>query len=218
MKKLLIALAISVLTACTSVTDIDATWKKPNVVAQQYKQIVVLGLSKDLAKRAAVETSIVNNLSKNGYHAVAGSNILPEDSIDLNKDGKLDEGVKEQLVEKLKAAGVDGALVFTLNDIQKSSQYIPPTVDYMPPVGMGRFGGYYGAMYNGYYGGAVVSPGYYVENSNYLMTTNFYKVADESLLWSTQSGTENPSSVADFATSFGEAVVKAFINSGVALK
>ncbi|CAG1770913.1 hypothetical protein BAC3_01420 [uncultured bacterium] len=218
MKKILIATAISVLTACTSVTDIDATWKKPNVVAQKYQQIVVLGLSKDLAKRSAVETSIVNNLAKNGYHAVAGSNILPEASIDVNQDGKLDAGVREQLVEKLKASGIDGALVFTLNDIQKSSQYVPPTVDYMPPVGMGRFGGYYGAMYDGVYGGAVVSPGYYVENSDYVMTTNFYNVADESLLWSTQSGTKNPSSVSDFATSFGEAVVKTFIESGVAGK
>lgn len=210
--------AISVLASCASVTKMDATWKNPQVSAQKYNKIAVLGLSNDLAKRSTIETSIVNGLLKNGYNAVAGSMILPADSVDVNKDGKLDDGVKERLAERLKAAGVDGALVFSLNNIQKSTQYIPGTAAYAPPVGMYRFSGYYGGMYRGVYGGAFVDPGHYVENSDYIMTTNFYRVADEALLWSTQSSTENPSSVSDFAASYGDAVVKAFTEAGVATK
>jgi len=217
---LFIVSSLSVLSSCATVTEIDGTWKKSGTVAQKYNKIVVLGLANDLAKRSTVETGIVNNLIKNGYNAVAGSAVLPTNVIDVNSDGKLDAGVKEQLVSQLKAAGVDGALVFALNDIQKSTQYVPGTVSYTPAVGMYGFSGYYGGMYDNMYGvgGYTQTPGHYVENTNYVMTTNFYNVVNESLLWSTQSGTMSPSSLADFSASYGAAVVKAFIASGVVSK
>ena len=218
--KLFVISILSLVSACASVTEIEGSWKKAGTVAQKYNKIVVLGLANDLAKRSTVETSIVNDLIKNGYNAVAGSAVLPTNVIDVNSDGKLDAGVKEQIVSQLKAAGIDGALVFALNDIQKSTQYVPGTVSYTPPVGMYRFGGYYGGMYDNMYGvgGYTQTPGYYVENTNYVMTTNFYNVANETLLWSTQSGTMSPSSLADFSASYGDAVVKAFIASGIVSK
>jgi hypothetical protein len=81
------------------------------------------------------------------------------------------------------------------------------------------FRGYYGGMYNNVYGGVYYVPsGHYVENLNYVVTTNFYNVANEQLLWSAQSGTMNPSSLADFSASYGSALVKSFIASGVVRK
>ena len=74
-------------------------------------------------------------------------------------------------------------------------------------------------MYNSVYGGGLVgTPGYYVENHNYVVTTNFYNVGTEQLLWSTQSGTMDPSSLKDFASSYGPTVVMHFLESGVKLK
>jgi hypothetical protein len=223
MKTIYITLSIAstllFLSSCASVTTIDGTWTKPEAVAQKYHSIVVLGLSNDLVKRSTIENSIINELTKNGYHAVAGSAVLPTNLIDVDSDGKLDKGAKEIIANKLKAAGVDGALVFVLKDIEKSISYVPGTFTNTPAVGMYGFSGYYGGMYNNMYGGIYnQTPGYYVRNSNYEVTTNFYNVANEQLLWSALSGTMNPSSLADFSVSYGSALVKSFLESGVVRK
>ncbi|MDD5268262.1 MAG: hypothetical protein PHO08_14215 [Methylococcales bacterium] len=204
------------LSSCATVTTIDGTWTKPEAVAQKYHSIVVLGLSNDLVIRSTIEKSIIKELTKNGYHAVAGSAILPANLIDVDSDGKLDKGAKEIIANKLKAAGVDGALVFVFKNIEKSISYVPGTYSYTPAVGMYGFRGYYGGMYNYMYGGAYnQTPGYYVQNLDYEVTTNFYSVADDQLLWSALSGTMNPASLSDFAASYGSALVKSFLESGI---
>jgi len=226
MKKIILSVfvlfAVSLLSSCSSVTSIDGTWKAPATVAQKYKKIVVLALVNDIAKRSTIEKGIVNNLISNGFNAVSGSSILPPDLIDVDKDGKLDPGAKEIIISKLKEAGIDGAIVSSLEDVQKSTSYVPGTSYYAPGAGMYGFSGYYGGMYNNVYGGGygrvIGTPGYYVENQNYIVTTNFYNVDSEKLLWSTQSGTINPSSLSDFAKSYGSSVVNAFVSSGVAKK
>jgi hypothetical protein len=220
MKKLAVAFTLMLLSSCATVTKINGTWVKPEAVAQKYNSIVVLGLANDLIKRSTVEKSIITELTKNGYVAVSGSTLLPSNLIDVNSDGKLDVGAKELIVNKLKAVGVDGALVFVLEDIKSSTSYVvDQTASYSPTNGMYGFRGYYGGMYNNVYGGVYNVPsGHYVENLNYVVTTNFYNVANEQLLWSAQSGTMNPSSLADFSASYGSALVKSFIASGVVRK
>jgi hypothetical protein len=143
---------------------------------------------------------------------------LPTDLIDVNSDGKQDKGANEIIANKLKAAGVDGALVIGLKNIVNSSSYIPGTTVYRPAVGVNGFRGYYGGMYNYTNSGVYQTPGYYVQNLNYEVTTNFFNVASDQLLWSALSGTINPSSLADFSASYGSALVKSFLASGVVRK
>jgi hypothetical protein len=215
----LIGYTLLLLSSCATVTAINGTWTQPEAVAQKYHSIVVLGLANDLIIRSTVEKSIINDLTKAGYHAIAGSALLPTNLIDVNNDGKLDRGAAELIVNKLKASGVDGALIFTFKDIQESTSYIPGTATYTPAVGAYRFRGYYGGMYNSMYGGGYSqTPGYYVQNLNYVVTTSFYNVTNEQLIWSAQSVTMDPSSLADFSASYGSALVKSFIESGVIRK
>jgi len=223
MKTIYITLSIAstllFLSSCASVTTIDGTWTNSEAVAQRYHSIAVFSfISNDLVMRSTIENSIINDLTKNGFHAVAGSAILPTDLIDVNSDGKQDKGANEIIANKLKAAGVDGALVIVLKDIVNSSSYIPGTSIYRPAVGMNGFRGYYGGMYNYMNSGVYQTHGYYVQNLNYEVTTNFYNVASDQLLWSALSGTMNPSSLADFSASYGSALVKSFLESGVVRK
>lgn len=208
-----------VLSSCSSVTTIDGTWKSPSATATKYKKIAVIGLSPDLVKRSTVERSVVNNLISNGFSAVSGSTILPQSLYDSDSDGKFDNGAKEKIIETLKSNGVDGVITIAVEDVKKSVSYVPGTSYYAPSAGMYGFGGYYGGAYNGFYGGGIVNnPGYYQQNTQYVVTTNFYNVGSEKLMWSTQSGTMDPSSLNDFATSYGSSVVSAFVESGVARK
>lgn len=83
---------------------------------------------------------------------------------------------------------------------------------------MNGFRGYYGGMYNSTNSDVYQIPGYHVQSLNYEVTTNFYNVANDQLLWSALSGTMNPSSLADFSVFYGSALVKSFLESGVVSK
>ena len=199
--------------SCSSVTEIQGTWKKPGTVAKSYKKIAVMGQSNDQVKKAKVENAVVNNLRTYGINAVAGSNLLPNTFLDSDKDGKVDEAKKDQIGKTLEDAGCDGAFVISLLNVKNSESYVPGTSFYAP------YSGYYG--FNSFYWGTfntVNSPGYFVQNTNYYLSSNFYDLSNEQLVWSAQSNTGDPQNINDFATSFATAVVQDFVSSGVVKK
>lgn len=86
----------SFLSSCSSVTEINGSWKKPGTTAQKYKKIVVIGVFNDLVKRSMLEKSVVNSLTANGFNAVSGSNILPNSLLDTDNDKKLDPDARKK--------------------------------------------------------------------------------------------------------------------------
>lgn len=199
--------------SCSSVTEVSGTWKKPATIATRYTKIAVLLAAKDIVKRSTLEKAVVTQMSLNGLSAVAGVNILPDNMLDANNDNKFDTENKEAIIAKLKAAGVDGVFLVTLQDVKKSEQYVPGTTAYAP------YSGFY-PFYNNYWGAynMVSTPGYYTQTTNYFLSSNFYNLASEDLLWSAQSQTFDPQSLNDFSKSFASTVVEQFVNSGVVKK
>lgn len=221
MKKLIIPALLALfaisLNSCSSVTDISGTWKKPGTTAQKYNKIVVLGVSKEVVKKATLENAVVADMKKYGINAVAGNTIITDSFIDSDNDGKVDEKVKDEIVAKLKAQGVDGAFVMSLTGKDEKEYYVPGTYSYGPSYS--PYMGYYG--FNSYYYGAwntIYSPGYYTKQTNVFFATNFYSLADEKLVWSAQSETFNPQSLKDFAQSYATSIVEEFVGSGVIKK
>lgn len=217
MKKL-ITLAITLLcityfNSCTSVTEISGTWKKPSIAAKQYKKIMVLGLEGEVVKRAAVENAIVQKLKSNGYNAVAGTSILPDSFVDSDNNGKVDNENKDIFAQKIKEQGVDGVFTISLNNVKESQQYIPGNTYYTPSTVYYPFYNYYWRTYN-----VVHTPGYYTKSTNYFLTSNFYDMSDEELIWSAESETINPQSLNDFSKSYSTAIVSDFLNSGIVKK
>jgi hypothetical protein len=217
MKKILFLsfalLMFTYFSSCSSVTEVSGTWKKPATVAKRYSKICVLGASKDVVKRSMVEKAVVSQMALNGITAVAGVNILPDSFIDSDNNGQVDNQNKEALAAKLKEAGVDGVFLITLQDVKKSEQYVPGTTVYAP------YSGFY-PFYNNYWGAynMVNTPGYYVQNTNYFLSSNFYDMSTEQLIWSAQSQTFNPNSLSDFSQSYASSVVQEFVESGVIKK
>ncbi|MEO8210783.1 MAG: hypothetical protein ABI840_09475 [bacterium] len=219
MKKIVLSIAIlfvlSYLYSCSSVTTVSGTWKKPATSAKKYNKIAVIGLSGDIVKRSAVEKAIVSKLLASGINAVAGTSILPDSFVDGDHDGKVDDAKKEAIAAELEKQGVDGALTISLVNVKESEQYVPGTSYYTP------YSGYYG--FNSYYGGAynmVNTPGYYVKNTNIFLASNFYNLManNESLIWSAQTNTGNPTSLSDLAQSYATALVEDFLSAGVVRK
>lgn len=217
MRKTLLAVIVLFMSvtlySCSSVTEMSGTWKKPGTTATKYNMIIVMGVSKNLVAKSTVENAIVSQLRQNGLNAVAGANVLPTSTLDSDGDGKADDDSKEKVKEKLESLNVDGALVLSLLDKKESERYVPGTTMYSPYNSYYPFYGYYGGAYN-----IVNTPGYYEKVTNYFLTSNFYNVKTEQLVWSGQSETFNPTSLNDFATSYAEKVVDALLSSGIVRK
>lgn len=216
MKKIILSFIILTLvyfSSCTSVTEITGSWKKPALSAKKYKKVVVLGLSGDIVKRSAIENAIVSNFRSNGINAVAGSSILPDNVIDSDNDKKVDEKAKEIITTKFKNEGIDGAFVFSVEDIKESEHYVPGTSYYTPRTT-------YYPFYNHYYTSfaRVNTPGYYTKTTQVFFISNFYDVSSEELVWSAHSETINPASLSDFSKSYSKAVVGNLLDDGVIRK
>ncbi len=199
--------------SCSSVTEVSGIWRKPAVSAKKFSKVAVLGVSGDIVKRAAVENAVVVQLKKLGINAVSGTNILPDSFIDSNADGKVDNEKKEAIQTKFKEQGVDGVFVISLMDVKESERYVPGSTYYTPATGYYPFYNYYSSTYN-----VVHTPGYYTKTTNYFLSSNFYDLNDEQLLWSAQSETFNPLSLNDFAKSYSASIAEEFLNSGVIKK
>ncbi|MCB0725852.1 MAG: hypothetical protein KDD00_00175 [Ignavibacteriae bacterium] len=199
--------------SCSSVTDISGTWKKPGTIPQKYTKIAVLGLSKSRVNNSTIESAVVSNLKQYGINAISGSNILTSNFLDSDGDGKVDDGSKEQIAQKLIDAGVDGALVLSLQDVKKSEQYVPGTSFYTPYAGFYGFNSYYWGAYN-----TINTPGYYTQTTNYFISSNFYNMKNTELIWSAQSETMDPQSLSGFASSFAPVIAQEFASAGVVSK
>ncbi|MEP7146368.1 MAG: hypothetical protein ABI792_05120 [bacterium] len=199
--------------SCTSVTEVSGTWKKPATPAMAFKKVAVLGVSGDIVKRSAVENAVVQELKKFGINAVSGSNILPDSFIDSNSDGKVDSENKEAIQAKFKDQGVDGVFVISLMDVKESEHYVPGSTYYTPATVYSPFYNYYWKTYN-----VVHTPGYVTKSTNYFLSSNFYDLINEQLLWSAQSETFNPLSLNDLAKSYSTTVADDFLSSGIIKK
>ncbi|MBK9330855.1 MAG: hypothetical protein IPM96_00275 [Ignavibacteria bacterium] len=217
MRKILLSVItlVFVLTfySCSSVTEMSGTWKKPATIAKKYNKIIVMGVSSNIVAKSKVENAIVSQLKKSGINAVAGTNVISTTMFDSDGDGKADPEKQEIVKEKMKELGVDGALVISVLDIKEEERYVPGSTYYSP------YNSYY-PFYNYYYGSynMVNTPGYYTKSTNVFLTSNFYDVTTEDLIWSAQSETLNPASISDLASSYSERMVEDFLSSGIVRK
>ncbi len=207
--------AICYFSSCSSVTDISGTWVKPATPARKYSKIVVIGMMDDIVKKSTIENSIVKDLRSKGINAVAGSNIMPENLYDADKNGLIDDKDKDKalIASDLKDQGVDGAFIFSLTDTKEQEHYVPGTTYYQPYTGYYPFYNYFYTSYE-----RVHTPGYITKSTNVFYASNFYNVSTGDLIWSAQSETINPLSLNDFAKSYSSAVVDDFLNSGLIIK
>jgi hypothetical protein len=79
--------------------------------------------------------------------------------------------------EKLIKDGFDGAILMRLKEVETTTSYTP------------------GTSYGGWYGYRNYSPGYYSEDKNFQVETNFYSLPEAKLLWSGTTSTLNPTSL-----------------------
>jgi hypothetical protein len=113
------------------------------------------------------------------------------------------------MIEKIKSLPCD--IIFTINLVDKRSEtrYIPGGLGlYGPYPGYGLFFG----GFNSYWSPFFYDPGYYVTDRYYFMEGNLFDTKTETIIWSVQTKSINPSSVENFNKSLIEILMQKAIN------
>jgi hypothetical protein len=187
-----ILLGTALLATCAAKTEIPNAWRNPAHEGVPYQKIFVIGVGENEANRRLFEDRFAAALSGKGTVASASYGTLPQSQ-------RLTEA---QVRRAIRGGSYDGVIVTRALGVEEKQEYVPPRTYTVP--------GYYRGFY-GYYGSSwdvVHEPGYYRTYTIVRLETNLYDVRTGKLVWSGQSETFNPSSLAEIIDSATKAVAK----------
>jgi hypothetical protein len=173
MKHFLVLIVTLLLVGCGGTkTVILDSWKDPSTTIEKenFKKVLVIALVKNDLVRKRIESRFkeINPI----FHT---SNQF------LNEKTGVD---KEMLLKLLKSENADGVLTMRLVDVTKETSYVPGTTSpYFNAGYMNTYGYMFGSWY-GLYSPMYYSPGYYVENTYFIVETNVFSLENNKLIWS----------------------------------
>ncbi len=195
--------ALPILAACSgTATSIPQSYRNPGYETTVFKKLFVIGVAQNEESRKGFENAFTTAIVALGGQAEASWHTLPQD----------DQLEEAEIRTAIEGGGFDGVVITRLLSVDKDKEYTPATTHmnarttYYPGAGYG-YG--YGRGYYGFYGttyAQIHDPGYFETSTTLRLETNLYSVADNGLVWSGQSDTVDPKSVADARESMTAAV------------
>ena len=182
---------VLIFSGCGPAQKVTYSWTNKNFTADKpYKKIFLAALVTNPHVRTHLEEEMSRAALDRGFSIERSWDYFPPT---FSKGKPVD---KEMMMDKIKELKCD--LIFTITLIDKTSEtrYIPNMAGiYGPYAGYGlRFRGYYSYWYP-----YIYEPGYYVTDKTYFMEGNLFEANSESLIWSVQTETLNPSSIEKFS-------------------
>ncbi|HEV8080226.1 MAG TPA: hypothetical protein VGP43_05915 [Chitinophagaceae bacterium] len=177
MKKFIyLAIAVISFTSCGSPAHIEKSWRDPEVTIDMSKlnKVLVVALLKNEINRRATEDQLVTMLKGKG---IASYNYLTKE---IREDSEND------IKQKLKEQGFDGAIIMRLADVNKDVRYVPGTNNNFPHY-YGHFWPYYWNTRSNFY-----QPGYYESTKTFTVETNVYSLIRDKLVWSGLTSSVDP--------------------------
>lgn len=174
---------------------------------RNFKKLMVIGMSTNVAARATFEDELVYFLRLKGINAVAASSVLPPDR------GVVSEAPEVQK-QMLVGEGFDGVFAISLLEKKESTKYVQGSSSYAPAS---FYGGYYGSFYS-YYPhmySSVYQPGYLVASQEIILNSSLFDIETGDLLWSAQSDTSDPSSIDNAANSYAKSMATQIVKRKV---
>ena len=171
MKKMLIVLSI-IAASCSSTVKIVQSWKAPDssYAPVQFQKMLIIVLGKDEAFRSNAEDKIASG--SNAFHA--SHLIFPNKQI-IGDEIRFKNVIKEN--------GFDGVVTVRLLSKDKENTWVAGNYT-------AGFWAFRSNVYPAYY-----QPGYFDENTSYLIETTVFSMNQDKLLWSGITSITNPSSL-----------------------
>ncbi len=164
MKNALLLSVIGLMTACSPSTQITKSWTDPSWTPGGAEPF------KKVLVLASLKDASSQRIAEDKVVA-AMKNVQAVQSYKYLQAG---DTVQARVEEKLRKDGFDGIIVMRLTNVDKSLSYTP------------------GTAYGGWYGYRYATPGYYSEDQTYTVTTDFYSILQDKLIWSGTTSTLNP--------------------------
>ena len=168
------ALLAAIAGGCAS-TQITSSWRDEDLAKVPFRKVLVVFQHSDSRLRHVLERRMASDIP----------NAVPAHAIFSDEEVRDVEKVKARVREQ----GFDSSIVMRLVSVDREVSYRPGRIYAVP----GFYHGFYG--YWGYGWRTVYDPGYYRSDRIVNIATNVYSVADDKLVWASQSETFNPSSL-----------------------
>jgi hypothetical protein len=197
MKKIFVVLTAILLYGCGTSSTIVSSWRDTEITisSENFKKILVVALLKNEETRRVIENRIAasNSIFHTSYQ------FLNQVNNSLTDDQKL---------KILHDENFDGVVTMRLVSKEKQTDYVPG-ID--TSIYYGGYNGLYGGPFGGWYGiygTDFYSPGYYVENTFYIVETNVFSLKEKKLIW---TGTTQSSDVTDIGLTVDD-IMRTIIN------
>jgi hypothetical protein len=197
MKRIFVVLTAILLYGCGTSSTIVSSWRDPKITisSENFKKVLVVALVKDEETRRITENRIA--ASSPIFHT--SYQFLNQINNDLTNDQKL---------KILNDENFDGVVTMRLVSKEKQTDYVPG-ID--TSIYYGGYNGLYGGAFGGWYGMYATdfySPGYYVENTFYIVETNVFSLKHNKLIW---TGTTQSSDITDIGVTVDD-IMRTVIN------
>lgn len=173
------ALIAALLGGCAS-TEIVSAWKDPALARVPFGKVLVVFQHSDSALRHQLERTMAAEIR----------NSTPAHAIFRDEEVRDLELVKARVREQ----GFDSAVIMRIVGVEREVSYVPGRMYAVPSYYHGFWG------YWGYGWRTVYDPGYMRSDRVVSISTNVYSVADDKLVWASQSETFNPVSLRNAVT------------------
>jgi hypothetical protein len=183
MKRIFVVLTAILLYGCGTSSSIVSSWRDPQITisSENFKKVLIVALIKNEETRRIIE----NRIAANNPIFHPSYPFLNQISNGLTDDQKL---------KILSDENFDGVITMRLVSKEKQTNYVPGIDTSIYYGGYdGLYGGPFGGWY-GMYGTDFYSPGYYVENTYYIVETNVFSLKEKKLIW---TGTTESTDVTD---------------------
>ncbi|MEA9412320.1 hypothetical protein [Flavobacterium sp. PL02] len=197
MKRIFVVLTVILLYGCGTSSTIVSSWRDPKITisSENFKKVLVVALVKDEETRRITENRIA--ASSPIFHT--SYQFLNQINNDLTNDQKL---------KILNDENFDGVVTMRLVSKEKQTDYVPG-ID--TSIYYGGYNGLYGGAFGGWYGMYATdfySPGYYVENTFYIVETNVFSLKHNKLIW---TGTTQSSDITDIGATVDD-IMRTVVN------
>ncbi len=192
-------------------TQMSQSFRNPGFEETVFQKVFVLGIAPDQESRIAFEDAFVAAIEAQGGAAQASWTVLPQSTLIP------DEAIYAAVTE----GGFDGVLDTRVLSVDTDTTFVPPrrynqprTRYYQPGPAWGMgFGGYMGFYATTFT--EVHRPGYLETSNTVRLESSLYSAATNDLVWTGQSSTADPQSLAKLLASASQAVAQTLKQEGL---
>lgn len=193
--RIAVVAGLALLAACASTTIVDQ-WQSPGFSGGPFKQILVVGVTKEATVRRIFEDEFVRQLRARGTDAVASYTLIPE-------DGQVDRPRLERAVKESRA---DAVIITRIVKVEHRTQVVPGTPAF-PGFGTDIYG-HYGTGWGGVWTGYASPPAVF-QYDEVKVETKLFQAGNAALVWAAQSNVFAPTDARKDSADFASRIIAA---------